>query len=71
MQIEKKNNYDKKINNEKIINDNISNIKFINITNLKSFVYVNMFINKIINNFLWKSVIYDFNCNNSFIYNLN
>ncbi len=52
MQIEKKNNYDKKINNEKIINDNISNIKFINITNLKSFVYVNMFINKIINNFL-------------------
>jgi hypothetical protein len=40
-------------------------------TNLKSFKYANMFINKTFNNLLWKNVIYDFDCNDSFIYNLN
>jgi hypothetical protein len=40
-------------------------------TNLKSFKYANMFINQTFNNFLWKSVIYDLNCNDSFIYDLN
>jgi hypothetical protein len=30
-----------------------------------------MFINKTFNNFLWRSVIYDFDCNDSFIYDLN
>jgi hypothetical protein len=30
-----------------------------------------MFINKTFNNFLWKNVIYDFDCNDSFIYDLN
>jgi hypothetical protein len=49
----------------------ISNIKFANMINLKSFKYANMFINKTFNNLLWKSVIYDFNCNHSFIYDLN
>jgi hypothetical protein len=33
--------------------------------------YANLFINKTFNNFLWKSVIYDSECNNSFIYDLN
>jgi hypothetical protein len=40
-------------------------------TNLKLFKYVNTFINKTFNNLLWKNVIYDFDCNNSFIYDLN
>jgi hypothetical protein len=40
-------------------------------TNLKSFKYANMFINKTFNNFLWRSVIYDSNCNDSLIYDLN
>jgi hypothetical protein len=40
-------------------------------TNLKSFKYASMFIKKTSNNFLWKSVIYDFDCNDSFIYDLN
>jgi hypothetical protein len=40
-------------------------------TNLKSFKYVNMFIYKTFNNVLWRNVIYDFDCNNSFIYDLN
>jgi hypothetical protein len=30
-----------------------------------------LFINKTFNNFLWRSVIYDFDCNDSFIYDLN
>jgi hypothetical protein len=45
-----KNNNDKKSNNEKIANDNISNVKFANTTNLKLFKYANMFINKTFNN---------------------
>jgi hypothetical protein len=40
-------------------------------THLRSFKYVNMFINKTFNNFLWKSVIYDSDCNDSLIYNVN
>jgi hypothetical protein len=40
-------------------------------TNMKSFKYVNLFINKTFNNFLWRSVIYDSNCNDSFIFDLN
>jgi hypothetical protein len=40
-------------------------------TSRKSSKYVNLFINKTFNNFLWKSVIYDFDCNDSLIYDLN
>jgi hypothetical protein len=39
--------------------------------NLKLFKYANMFIYKTFNNFLWRNVIYNFNCNDLFIYNLN
>jgi hypothetical protein len=67
---EKKN--DKKSDNEKkTTEDDISNIKFAKMTNLKSFKYANMFINKTSNNLLWRSVIYDSNCNDSLIYDLN
>jgi hypothetical protein len=47
------------------------NVKFVNMTNKKSFKYANLFINKTFNDLLWRSVIYDSNCNNSFIYDLN
>jgi hypothetical protein len=40
-------------------------------TNRKSLKYVNLFINKTFNNLLWRSVIYDSDCNDSFIYDLN
>jgi hypothetical protein len=40
-------------------------------TNLKSFKYASMFINKTFNNSFWRSVIYDSNCNDSLIYDLN
>jgi hypothetical protein len=44
---------DKKSNNEKKTTENyISNIKFANIINLRSFKYANMFINKTFNNLL-------------------
>ncbi len=66
-----KDNNEKKIDNEKTTKMNISNVKFANMTNLKSFKYVNMFIYKTFNNVLWRNVIYDFDCNNSFIYDLN
>jgi hypothetical protein len=39
-------------------------------TSRESLKYVHLFINKTFNNFLWKSVIYDFDCNDSFIYDL-
>jgi hypothetical protein len=45
-------NNDKKIDNEKTAENDISNIKFANMTNLKSFKYANIFINKTFNNFL-------------------
>jgi hypothetical protein len=66
-----KDNNDKKFNNEKTTNDDISNVKFTNMTSLKSSKYANMFIKKTFNNFFWRSVIYDFDCNDSFIYDLN
>jgi hypothetical protein len=71
MQSKEKNNNDKKFNNEKITNNDISNVKFANMTSLKSQKYVNLFINKTFNNFLWKIVIYDFDYNDLFIYDLN
>jgi hypothetical protein len=40
-------------------------------TNLKSFKYASMFINKTFNNFLWRNVIYDSDCNDSLINDLN
>jgi hypothetical protein len=46
------NNNDKKINNEKTTKDDISSVKFVNMINLKSFKYTNMFINKTFNNLL-------------------
>jgi hypothetical protein len=67
----KKDNNDKKFDNEKTANDDISNVKFANMTNLKLFKYANMFIKKTFNNFLWRSVIYDSDCDDSFIYDLN
>ncbi len=69
--LKEKNNNDKKFNNEKTTDDDISNVKFANITSRKSLKYVNLFINKTFNNFLWRSVIYDFDCNDSFIYDSN
>ncbi len=66
-----KDNNDKKSNSEKTANDDISDVKFANMINRRSSKYVNLFINKTFNNFLWKSVIYDFDCNDSFIYDLN
>jgi hypothetical protein len=66
-----KNNNDKKFNNEKTADDDISDVKLTNMTNRKSSKYVNLFINKTFNNFLRKSIIYDFDCNDSFIYDLN
>jgi hypothetical protein len=69
---DKKEKNDKKSNNEKKTTENdISNIKFANMTNLRLFKYANIFINKTFNNFLWRSVIYDSDCNDSFIYDLN
>ncbi len=68
---DKKNKNDKKIDNEKKSENDISNIKFVNMTNKKSSKYANLFINKTFNNLLWRSVIYDLNCNDSFIYDLN
>jgi hypothetical protein len=40
-------------------------------TNLRSFKYASLFINKTFNNSLWRSVIYDWDCNDSFTYDLN
>ncbi len=68
---DKKNKNDKKIDNEKKLKNDISNVKFVNITNMRSFKYASLFINKTFNNLLWRSVIYDSNCNDSFIYDLN
>ncbi len=66
-----KNNNDKKFNSEKTTNDDISDVKFANITNRESSKYVNLSINKTSNNLFWRSVIYDSDCNDSFIYDLN
>ncbi len=68
---DKKNKNDKKIDNEKKSKNDFSNVKFINITNRKSFKYASLFINKTFNNFLWRNLIYDSNCNDSFTYDLN
>jgi hypothetical protein len=67
----KRNKNDKKFDNEKTAENNISNVKFVNMTNMKSFKYASLFINKTFNNFLWRNVIYDLNYNDSFIYDLN
>jgi hypothetical protein len=66
-----KNKNDKKIDNEKKSKNDISNVKFINMTNIKSFKYASLFINKTFNNLLWRNVIYDLNCHDLFIYDLN
>jgi hypothetical protein len=66
-----KDNNDKKFNSEKIADDDISDVKFANMINRKSSKYANLFINKTFNNSLWKNVIYDFDCSDSFIYDLN
>jgi hypothetical protein len=50
----KKYKNDKKIDSEKKQEDDISNVKFVNITNMKSFKYTNLFINKTFNNLSWK-----------------
>ncbi len=62
---------DKKSNNEKTAEDDISNVKFVNMTSMKSFKYASLFINKTFNNLLWKSVIYYSICNYSFFYDFN
>jgi hypothetical protein len=67
----KKNKNDKKFDNEKTAENDILNIKFVNITSIKLFKYESLFINKTFNKFLWKSVIYDSNYNDSFTYDLN
>ncbi len=68
---DKKEKIDKKSDNEKKSKDDISNVKFVNMTNLRSFKYASLFINKTFNNSLWRSVIYDWDCNDSFTYDLN
>jgi hypothetical protein len=45
-------NNDKKFNSEKTAENDISNVKLANITNLRSFKYADMFINKTFNNSL-------------------
>jgi hypothetical protein len=67
----RKDKNDKKFDNEKTAEDDISDVKFVNMTSMKLFKYANLFINKTFNNFLWKSVIYDSNYNDSLIYDLN
>jgi hypothetical protein len=64
-------NNDKKFDNEKTAKDDISDVKFANMTNLRSFKYAKIFINKMFNNLLWRSVIYDSDCNDSLICDLN
>jgi hypothetical protein len=49
---DKKNKNDKKIDNEKKSKNDISDVKFVNITNKKSFKYASLFINKTFNNLL-------------------
>jgi hypothetical protein len=49
-------NNDKKIDNEKTTENDISNVKFANMTNLRLFKYASMFINKTFNNLLWKAL---------------
>jgi hypothetical protein len=49
---DKKNKNDKKINNEKKSKNDISNVKFVNMKNKKSFKYANLFINKTFKNLL-------------------
>jgi hypothetical protein len=49
---DKKNKIDKKIDNEKKQENDISNVKFVNMTNMKSFKYASLFINKTFNNLL-------------------
>jgi hypothetical protein len=68
---DKKEKFDKKSDNEKKSEDDISDIKFANMTNLRSSKYANMSINKTSNNLLWRSMIYDSDCNDSFTYDLN
>ncbi len=45
-------NNDKKSDNEKSAENDISDVKFANMTNLRSFKYANMFINKMFYNLL-------------------
>jgi hypothetical protein len=66
-----KDNNDKKSDNEKTAENDISDVKFANMTSRRSFKYASMFINKTSNNLLWRSVIYDSDCNDSLIYDLN
>jgi hypothetical protein len=47
-----KNNNDKKFDNEKTAENDISNVKFANMTNLNVFKYASMFINKTFKNSL-------------------
>ncbi len=68
---DKKEKNDKKSDNEKKLKDDISIVKFVNMTQKRSFKYANSFINKTFNNFLWRSVINDSDYNDSFIYDLN
>jgi hypothetical protein len=49
---DKKEKIDKKSDNEKKSKDDISNVKFVNMTNLRSFKYASLFINKTFNNSL-------------------
>jgi hypothetical protein len=49
---DKKNKNDKKIDSEKKQENDISNVKFANMMNMKSFKYANLFINKTFNNLL-------------------
>jgi hypothetical protein len=67
----RENKNDKKSDNKKTAENDISNVKFVNMTSMRSFKYASLFINKTFNNFLRRSVIYDSDCNDSFTYDLN
>jgi hypothetical protein len=49
---DKKDKKNKKSDNEKKSKDDNSNVKFVNMTNKKSFKYASLFINKTFNNLL-------------------
>jgi hypothetical protein len=54
----KKDDNDKKSDSEKTTENDILNVKFANMISLRSSKYVNMFIEKTFNNFLWRSVVH-------------
>jgi hypothetical protein len=53
----RKDKNDKKSDNEKTAKNDISDVKFVNMISMTSFKYASLFINKTLNNLLWRNVI--------------